>query len=219
MHSPIPEFSHSTAPPGAPIVSPTAIRLEERSYAARRIFLWGQIDDASARHVIERLLAFDAEDPESDILLVINSPGGLNTSGFSILDVMEAVRPDVATLCMGLAASFGALLLACGSPGKRYALPHARIMIHQPWVPGQITGPASDVRIHAEEIQKQRREINRILAERSGRTIEELEADTDRDYWLDAPEAARYGLIDAAGSEPLFSDSSPPRPAGFRTDR
>ena len=162
----------------------------------RQIFLWGQVDEASAKHIVERLLFLSHLDPESDITLLINSPGGLNTAGFAILDTMRMIQPDVRTVCLGLAASFGALLLMCGEKGKRFALPHARVMIHQPWLPGEYRATATELRIQAEEIQKQREEIDRIIAAAAGRPFEEIAADTDRDHWLDAPAAARYGAID-----------------------
>lgn len=170
--------------------------LERRHLEARRVLLWGQVDDASARHIVDRLLYLESLDPEAEIRFVINSPGGANTAGFAMLDAMRGLSCPVATLCTGLAASFGALLLAAGAPGRRFALPHARIMIHQPWVPGEIQAPATDLRIHAEEIGKQRDLVNRILAEACGKSLDEIAADTDRDRWFDPAAAKAYGLID-----------------------
>ncbi len=174
---------------------PIQQRIDEHNIGERRIFLWGQVDDNSARHVIERLLLLDSESNE-DITLLVNSPGGANTAGFAILDTMRSLRSDTATVCLGLAASFGALILTCGTPGKRSAYPHSRIMIHQPWIPGEIRAPAMDLRIHAQEIQRQRQTINAIIADCTGRSIEEIEEDTDRDSWFTAEEAVDYGLID-----------------------
>lgn len=151
----------------ATALHPIQQRIDEHNINERRIFLWGQVDDASARHVIERMLLLDSESTE-DITLLINSPGGANTSGFAILDTMRSLRSDTATVCLGLAASFGALILMCGNPGKRSAYPHSRIMIHQPWIPGEIRAPAMDLRIHAEEIHRQRQTINAIIADCTG---------------------------------------------------
>lgn len=184
------------------ITQPVQYRIEESHLKQRRVFLWGQVDDRSARHVIDRLLLLSATDSEygaadADVTLIINSPGGANTAGFAILDTMRSLPCDVRTECYGLAASFGALLLLCGASGKRSAHPHSRIMIHQPWIPGEIRAPALDLRIHAAEIEKQRREINAIIASVTGNSVEQIEADTDRDRWFDAAEALQYGLIDS----------------------
>ncbi|MEQ9363521.1 MAG: ATP-dependent Clp protease proteolytic subunit [Leptospirales bacterium] len=163
----------------------------------RQIFLWGQVDDASAKHIVERLLFLSAIDPKADISLMINSPGGMNTAGFAVLDAMRMIEADVRTYCLGLAASFGALLLMCGAKGKRFVLPHARVMIHQPWLPGEYRATATELRIQAEEIQKQREEIDHIIADATGRPFEEIAADTDRDHWLNAEAAVEYGAVDA----------------------
>ena len=162
----------------------------------REIFLWSQVDDNSARHVVERLIYLNEIDPQADITLMINSPGGANNAGFAILDTMRTISADVRTVCMGLAASFGALLLMCGEPGKRFVFPHARVMIHQPWLPGEYRATASDLRIQAEEIQKQRDEIDRLIAEVTGRPFEQVANDTDRDHWLNAEQAVAYGVVD-----------------------
>lgn len=175
----------------------------ERSYdifskllSDRIIFLGEEVSDASAELIIAQLLYLEAEDPERDIQLYINSPGGSVSAGFAIYDTMQFIKCDVCTLCIGLAASFGSFLLAGGTKGKRMALPNAEIMIHQPAVSGGIQGPASDIRIMSEHIQRNKRRLNRILAQNCGRTEEEVERDTDRDHFMTAREAMDYGLID-----------------------
>jgi len=162
----------------------------------RIIFLGGGVDDDTANLVIAQLLFLEAEDPDKDIYLYVNSPGGSVTSGLAIYDTMQYIRPDVATLCMGMAASMAAVLLAAGAKGKRVALPNARIMIHQPWT-GGIQGPATDIDIQAREILKARERINEILAHHSGRALEEITRDTDRDYYLSGEQARQYGLVDS----------------------
>ena len=175
----------------------------ERSYdifskllSDRIIFLGEEVSDASAELIIAQLLYLEAEDPEREIQLYINSPGGSVSAGFAIYDTMQFIKCDVCTLCIGLAASFGSFLLAGGTKGKRMALPNAEIMIHQPAVSGGIQGPASDIRIMSEHIQRSKRRLNRILAQNCGRTEEEVERDTDRDHFMTAQEAKEYGLID-----------------------
>ncbi|WP_455618894.1 ATP-dependent Clp protease proteolytic subunit [Eisenbergiella sp.] len=175
----------------------------ERSYdifskllSDRIIFLGEEVSDASAELIIAQLLYLEAKDPERDIQLYINSPGGSVSAGFAIYDTMQFIKCDVCTLCIGLAASFGSFLLAGGTKGKRMALPNAEIMIHQPAVSGGIQGPASDIRIMSEHIQRSKRRLNRILAQNCGRTEEEVERDTDRDHFMTAQEAMEYGLID-----------------------
>ncbi|TGM90072.1 ATP-dependent Clp protease proteolytic subunit [Leptospira licerasiae] len=172
------------------------LRLEDNQLKERKIFLWGQVDDLSAKHVVERLLYLSNQDPEKDITLVINSPGGADTSGMSILDTMDLIPNDVSTVCMGLAASFGALLLLSGTKGKRFAFPHSRIMLHQPHVPGTYQAKATDIGIFASMIEKDKKEINRIVSERTGQPLEVVERDTDRDLWLTPTEAQIYGVID-----------------------
>ncbi len=175
----------------------------ERSYdifskllTDRIIFLGEEVSDASAELIIAQLLYLEAEDPERDIQLYINSPGGSVSAGFAIYDTMQFIKCDVCTLCIGLAASFGSFLLAGGTKGKRMALPNAEIMIHQPAVSGGIQGPASDIRIMSEHIQRSKRRLNRILAQNRVRTEEYPERDTDRDHFMTAQEAKEYGLID-----------------------
>ncbi len=176
----------------------------ERSYdifsrllSDRIIFLGEEVSDASASLIIAQMLFLEAEDPDRDIQLYINSPGGSVTAGFAIYDTMQYISCDVSTICVGLAASFGAFLLAGGTHGKRRALANSEIMIHQPAVHGSgIQGQASDIRIMSEHIQKSKQKLNRILAENTGHTIAEIEKDTDRDHYMSAKEALAYGLID-----------------------
>ena len=160
----------------------------------RIIFLGGPIDDNVANAVIAQMLFLEAEDPDKDIHLYINSPGGVVTAGMAIYDTMQYIKPDVSTICVGSAASMGAVLLTAGAKGKRYALPHARVMIHQPL--GGVQGQASEIEIHAREILRMREELNGILASRSGQDIEVVERDTDRDNFMSAQDAVEYGLID-----------------------
>ena len=160
----------------------------------RIIFLSGEIDDATANTVVAQLIYLEAKDPSKDISLYINSPGGSVSAGLAIYDTMNYVKCDVSTICIGMAASMGAFLLSGGQKGKRYALPNSEIMIHQPL--GGAQGQASDIKIAAEHILKTRKKLNTILAENSGRPIEQLERDTDRDNYMSAQEAKDYGLID-----------------------
>lgn len=161
----------------------------------RIVFIGTPIDDTIASLVIAQLLFLESEDPEKDIHLYVNSPGGSVSAGLAIYDTMQYIRPDVSTICIGMAASMAAVLLAGGAKGKRTALPNARIMIHQPW--GGVQGTASDISIQAEEILKTKKRINEILSTHTGRTFEQIGKDTDRDYYLSADEAKSYGLIDA----------------------
>ena len=160
----------------------------------RIIMLSGEINDAVASSVVAQLLFLEAEDPDKDIYFYINSPGGVITSGFSIFDTMSYIKPDIVTICIGQAASMGAFLLASGTAGKRYALPNARIMIHQPL--GGAQGQATDILIQAEEIKRLKDTLNEIMAEKTGKKIKQIEKDTDRDNFMSAKEAAEYGLID-----------------------
>ena len=159
------------------------------------IFLGQAIDDNVANLVIAQMLFLEAENPEKDIFLYINSPGGSVSSGFAIYDTMQYVKPDVATMCIGQAASFAAVLLAGGTKGKRYALPNSRVLLHQPWLQG-LGGQASDIDIHAKDILRMKRRINEILADHTGQEIEKIERDTDRDYILAASDARDYGVVD-----------------------
>jgi ATP-dependent Clp protease protease subunit len=183
-----------------PIVIETSGR-GERAYdiysrllRERIVFLIGPVNDQSANLVVAQMLFLESENPDKDIFFYINSPGGSVTAGMSVFDTMQFIKPDVSTLCMGMAASMGAFLLAAGAKGKRIALPNSRIMIHQP--SGGAQGQASDIEIHAREILKTREQLNRILAERTGQPLEKIKADSERDYFMDANEAKDYGLID-----------------------
>ena len=160
----------------------------------RIIFIGEQIDEHVASIVVAQLLFLEAEDPEKDICIYINSPGGSVTAGMAIYDTMQYIKPDVSTICIGMAASMGAFLLSSGAKGKRFALPNAEIMIHQPL--GGVNGQAEDIKIHAEWILKTREKLNRILAANSGQPLEKIEHDTDRDNFMGAQEACEYGLID-----------------------
>jgi ATP-dependent Clp protease protease subunit len=160
----------------------------------RIIFLGTAVNDDIANLVIAQLLFLEAEDPDKDITFYVNSPGGTVTSGMAIYDTMQFVKCDIATLCMGQAASMGALLLAAGAEGKRYALPNSRIMIHQPM--GGFQGQATDIDIHAREILRIREDLNKILAKHTGRTIKKIATDTERDNFMSASEAKKYGIID-----------------------
>ena len=160
----------------------------------RIVFIGTPIDDTISSLVIAQLLFLESEDPDKDINLYVNSPGGSVTAGLAIYDTIQYIRPDVATTCVGMAASMAAVLLAGGAKGKRTALPNARIMIHQPW--GGVQGTASDISIQAEEILKTKKRINEILSTHTGRTFDEIQKDTDRDYYLASEEAKSYGLID-----------------------
>ena len=160
----------------------------------RIIFIGEQIDEHLASLVVAQLLFLEAEDPEKDICIYINSPGGSVTAGMAIYDTMQYIKPDVSTICIGMAASMGAFLLSSGTKGKRFALPNAEIMIHQPL--GGVNGQAEDVKIHAEWILKTREKLNKILASNTGQPLERIDKDTDRDNFMGADEAAAYGLID-----------------------
>ena len=167
----------------------------------RIVFLGGPINDEVANLVIAQLLFLEAEDPDKDIHLYINSPGGVVTAGMAIYDTMQYIKPDVSTICVGSAASMGAVLLTAGAKGKRYALPHARVMIHQPL--GGVQGQATEIEIHAREFLRMREELNGIIASHSGQDIERIKADTDRDNFMSAQDAVAYGLIDEVLERPL----------------
>jgi ATP-dependent Clp protease protease subunit len=183
-----------------PIVIETSGR-GERAYdiysrllRERLIFLVGPVDDHTANLVVAQMLFLESENPDKDISLYINSPGGSVSAGMSIFDTMQFIKPDVSTLCMGMAASMGSFLLMAGAKGKRYALPNSRVMIHQP--SGGAQGQATDIEIHAREILKTREQLNRIYAERTGQSIEKIRADMERDFFMDPEESKAYGLID-----------------------
>nr|WP_210404370.1 ATP-dependent Clp protease proteolytic subunit [Chroococcidiopsis sp. TS-821] len=170
------------------------IDIYNRLYRERIIFLGREVDDEIANQIIAVMLYLDSEDPGKDIYLYINSPGGMVTSGMAIYDTMQHIKSDVVTICVGLAASMGSFLLAAGTKGKRLALPHSRIMIHQP--SGGTRGQATDIEIEAREILRIRHQLNQIYAENTGQPIEKIEKDMDRDFFMSAEEAKQYGLID-----------------------
>ncbi len=171
-----------------------AFDIYSRLLKERVIFLVGQVEDYMANLVVAQMLFLESENPDKDIHLYINSPGGVVTAGLAIYDTMQFIKPDVSTLCIGQAASMGALLLAGGAPGKRYCLPHSRMMIHQPL--GGFQGQASDIDIHAREILSVRDRLNKILAHHTGQPLEKIQVDTDRDNFMSGDDAVQYGLID-----------------------
>ena len=171
-----------------------AYDIYSRLLRERVIFLVGPVNDQTANVVVAQLLFLESENPDKDISFYINSPGGSVSAGMSIFDTMQFIKPDVSTLCMGIAASMGAFLLAAGAKGKRFALPNSRVMIHQP--SGGAQGQATDIEIQAREILKLRESLNTILAERTGQTLEKIRADSERDFFMSADEARDYGLID-----------------------
>jgi len=174
--------------------SERAYDIYSRLLKDRIIFVGSGIDDNIANIVIAQLLFLQTEDPEKDIHLYVNSPGGIVSSGLAIYDTMQYVKPDIATYCIGQAASMGALLLSAGAKGKRFALPHSRIMIHQPM--GGFQGQATDIEIHAREILRMKDTLNKILANHTGQTLEKIQADTDRDFFMSGDEAKEYGIVD-----------------------
>jgi ATP-dependent Clp protease, protease subunit len=171
-----------------------AYDIYSRLLRERIVFLVGPVNDQSANLVVAQLLFLESENPDKDISFYVNSPGGSVSAGLSIFDTMQFIKPDVSTLCIGMAASMGAFLLAAGAKGKRFALPNSKIMIHQPL--GGAQGQATDIEIHAREILKTREQLNRILAERTGQPLDKIQADTERDYYMSAEESKNYGLID-----------------------
>lgn len=173
-----------------------AFDIYSRLLKERIVFLVGPVTDESANLVVAQLLFLESENPDKDIFFYINSPGGSVTAGMSIYDTMNFIKPDVSTLCLGQAASMGAFLLSAGEKGKRFALPNSRIMIHQPLISGGLGGQASDIEIHARELLKIKEKLNRLMAKHCGRDLADLERDTDRDNFMSAEEAKKYGLID-----------------------
>ena len=168
--------------------------IEEKFLEERKVFLWGQVDDASAKHVIDRLLYLDLQN-NNEIKLVINSPGGYVTSGFAIYDTIKSLKSPVSTVCSGLAASMGSILLSAGAKGRRFMQPHAQVMIHQP--SGGARGQASNIEIQAREIIKTRELSAQILADNCGQKVDKVMKDFDRDYWMNAEESLAYGIVDA----------------------
>jgi len=171
-----------------------AYDIYSRLLRERIVFLVGGINDATANLVVAQMLFLESENPDKDIFLYINSPGGSVSAGLSIYDTMQFIKPDISTLCLGMAASMGSFLLMAGAPGKRAALPNSRVMIHQP--SGGAQGQAADIEIQAREILKTREQLNRIYSERTGQSVEKIAADMERDYWMSPGEAKAYGLID-----------------------
>ena len=171
-----------------------AYDIYSRMLKERVIFLVGPVEDHMSNLIVAQLLFLESENPDKDIHLYINSPGGAVTAGLAIYDTMQYIKPDVSTVCIGQAASMGALLLSGGAKGKRFCLPHARMMVHQPL--GGFQGQATDIEIHAREILRVRERLNSIMVKHTGRTMEQIEQDTDRDYFLDGIEAVNFGLID-----------------------
>lgn len=171
-----------------------AFDIYSRLLKERVIFLVGEVNDGTANLIVAQMLFLESENPDKDISLYINSPGGSVTAGLAMYDTMQFIKPDVSTLCVGMAASMGAFLLSAGTKGKRFSLPNSRVMIHQP--SGGAQGQASDIEIHARDILKTRDQLNRILAANTGQTVEKIERDTERDYFMFADEAKTYGVVD-----------------------
>jgi ATP-dependent Clp protease protease subunit len=183
-----------------------AYDIYSRLLKERVVFVVGQVEEYSANLVVAQLLFLESENPDKDVHLYINSPGGVVTAGLAIYDTMQFIKPDVSTMCIGQAASMGALLLAGGARGKRYCLPHSRMMVHQPL--GGFQGQATDIDIHAREILLVRDRLNRILAKHTGQPLEKIEQDTDRDFFMGGDEAVKYGLIDRVLSHREMPSSS-----------
>jgi ATP-dependent Clp protease, protease subunit len=170
--------------------------IEEQMLKRREIFLWGEISDESAESAVQKILFFDGHSSD-EITIFINSPGGIITSGLALYDAMQYAKSPIKTVCMGLAASFGAVILCAGDKGKRFAWENARVMIHQPLIAGSFYGPASDIQIQSEEMIKVRERLNSILSLHSGKPVKQIEEDTDRDFFMSAQEALEYGLVDS----------------------
>ncbi len=171
-------------------------KLEKYFFEKRAVYLWGVVDDKSAKDVVSKLLLLEADDPGKEIKFYINSPGGVVTSGMVIYDTMQMISSPVSTICMGLAASMGSILLSGGVKGKRYIYPHGEVMIHQPSIGGYIQGVSSDLEIQAEQTRKVKEIGAKILAQNCGKTVEQIMKDFDRDYWMNAAEAIEYGIVD-----------------------
>lgn len=171
-------------------------RLEKYFYETRSIYLWGIVDDKSAKDVVTKLLLLEADKPGEEIKFFISSPGGSVTSGMVVYDMMKLIKSPVSTICMGLAASMGSILLSAGAKGRRFIFPHGEVMIHQPSLGGHIQGVSADMEIHAEQILRTKEMGARILAENTGQTIERIRKDFERDYWMDADQAIKYGIVD-----------------------
>lgn len=172
-------------------------KMEKLFFEKRAVYLWGPVEDKTARDVVSKLLLLDADKPGEEIKFYINSPGGVVTSGMVIYDTMRMIQSPVSTICMGLAASMGSILLSAGAKGKRFIYPHGEVMIHQPSIGGYFQATSADIEIHAEQIRKTKELGARILAENCGKTVEQIMKDFDRDYWMNAQEAVEYGIVDA----------------------
>jgi len=175
----------------------TLKKMEKLFFEKRAVYLWGVVDDKSAKEVVSKLLLLDADKPGEEIKLYINSPGGVVTSGMVMYDTIKLIQSPVSTICMGLAASMGSLLLSVGTKGKRYIYPHAEVMIHQPSIGGYFQANSADIEIQAEQIRKTKEIGAKILADNCGKTVEQIMKDFDRDYWMNAEEAVNYGIVDA----------------------
>ena len=179
------------------IGSATMKKMEKLFFEKRAIYLWGVVDDKSAKDIVTKLLLLEADKPGEEIKLYINSPGGSVTSGMVMYDTIKLISSPVSTICMGLAASMGSILLSVGTKGKRFIYPHGEVMIHQPSIGGYFQATSADIEIHAEQIRKTKELGAKILAENCGKTVEQIMKDFDRDYWMDAKEAIEYGIVDA----------------------
>jgi ATP-dependent Clp protease, protease subunit len=177
-------------------VSPVALLVQKKFLDQRKIFLWGAVTDASAKEITEKLLYLEATDPGKDITFYINSPGGSITAGMAVYDTMQLISSPITVIVTGMAASMGSILLSGAPKGRRFLYPHSRVLIHQPLISGRFIGPATDINIQAQEMEKLRSELNQILAKASGQPIERIDKDTDRDFYLNAQEAIDYGLAD-----------------------
>jgi ATP-dependent Clp protease protease subunit len=171
--------------------------IQKKFLEARKVFLWGVVMDESAKDIVGKLMYLEMIDPGKEITFYINSPGGSVTAGMTIYDTMRMISSPVATVCMGMAASMGSLLLCAGTKGRRFVWPSSKVMIHQPSIGGQIVAPATDIKIHAQEIRKTKDVLNKILAEACNQPLEKVVKDTDRDYYMTAEEAVAYGIVDA----------------------
>ncbi len=180
-----------------PEISASLMKKMENLFLEKRaVYLWGQVDDKSAKDVVNKLLLLDADKPGEEIKFYINSPGGMVTSGMVMYDTIRMIQSPVSTICMGLAASMGSILLSAGVKGKRYIYPHGEVMIHQPSLGGRFQATSADIEIHAKQMQKTKELGAKILAENCGKTVEQIMKDFDRDYWMDATEAIEYGIVD-----------------------
>lgn len=194
------EEEHDDATP-KPTPTPVATLIQKKFLEQRKIFLWGAVTDETAKDVCERLLYLESLEPGKEIFFYINTPGGSITAGMAIYDMMKLIKSPVSVIVTGMAASMGSILLSGAKKGRRYVFPHARVLIHQPLISGRFIGPATDINIQAQEMEKLRGELNQILAEASGQPIDKIARDSDRDFYLNAQEAIAYGLADKIVSD------------------